>query len=251
MEETISLRDLLDTLKKRLWLIVAITLAATGISAVISLFVLTPMYQSTAQILVNQQSETTQYDPNSIRTSLELINTYKVIIQSNTIVEPVAEQVGAGLTPDELSTKITVNSQENSQVVGISVEDADPVLAAAIANTTAVVFQETVPQLFGTNVENVSILSEAQVENDPVSPRIALNVAIAFVVGLMAGVGLAFLLEYFDNTLKTEEDIERHLELPVLGAVTQIDLEKEVAATPATTGRLTRKERQHYEQKAQ
>ncbi|TDQ37643.1 YveK family protein [Aureibacillus halotolerans] len=251
MEETISLKDVLATLRKRLWLIVAITLGATVISAVISLFVLTPMYQSTTQILVNQQSETTQYDPNSVRTSLELINTYKVIIQSNTIAEPVAEQVGAGLTAGEVSAKIGVNSQENSQVVEISVKDADPALAASIANTTAKVFQETVPELFGTNVENVSILSEAQAANDPISPRTTLNIAIAFVVGLMAGVGLVYVLDYFDNILETEEDIKRHLELNVLGSVTLMDLEKEAAASSAATRRLTQKEQQQYEQKAQ
>ena len=71
------------------------------------------------------------------------------------------------------------------------------------------------------NVDNVTILAVAEVgENaSPVKPQPLLNIAIAFVVGLMAGVGVAFLLEYLDNTIKTEQDVERLLELPVLGAI--------------------------------
>lgn len=75
------------------------------------------------------------------------------------------------------------------------------------------------------NVDNVNILSTAEVKENPspVKPQPVLNMAIAFVVGLMTGVGLAFLLEYLDNTIKTEQDIERVLQLPVLGAISEMD----------------------------
>ena len=100
--------------------------------------------------------------------------------------------------------------------------DEDPQQAAAIANTTVQVFKEDIPQLM--NVDNVNVLSEAAVGSTPtqVSPKPLLNIAIALVVGLMVGVGLAFLLEYLDNTLKSEEDIESHLDLPVMGVVSTI-----------------------------
>ena len=75
------------------------------------------------------------------------------------------------------------------------------------------------------NVDNVSILSKADFEGtpSPVNPNPVLNMAIAFVVGLMVGVGLAFLLEYLDNTIKTEEDIEKVLGVPVLGTIAVIE----------------------------
>ena len=77
------------------------------------------------------------------------------------------------------------------------------------------------------NVDNVTVLSKAEIaENQsPIKPRPMLNVAIAFVVGLMASVGLAFLLEYLDNTVKKEEDVENLLGLPVLGVVARMDEE--------------------------
>ena len=96
-------------------------------------------------------------------------------------------------------------------------------MAASIANTTAEVFKKEIVTIM--NVDNVSILAEATVgENQaPIKPQPLLNIAIALVVGLMAGVGLAFLLEYLDNTVKNEQDIEKLLGLPVLGTIAMID----------------------------
>lgn len=75
---------------------------------------------------------------------------------------------------------------------------------------------------------NINILAKAEVKEQPVpvKPKPLLNMAIAFVIGMMTGVGLAFLLEYLDNTIKNEQDVEKLLELPVLGAVTTIDEEE-------------------------
>jgi capsular polysaccharide biosynthesis protein len=71
------------------------------------------------------------------------------------------------------------------------------------------------------NIDNVHIMAEAKqiASPSPVSPKPYLNMAIAFVVGLMISVFLVFILEYLDNTLKREQDIEKLLGLPVLGAI--------------------------------
>ncbi len=228
MEETISLKEIFDTLKKRFSIILIITLTAVLISGIVSFFFLTPVYQNSTQILVNKSSQDqNMYNVNDVRTNLELINTYNVIIKSPAILDKVAKKVDSGLTYDQLNEKITVQSENQSQVVTISVQDEDPKQAVAIANTTAEVFKNEIATIM--NVNNVSILAKATVKENqsPVKPNPMLNIAIALVVGLMAGVGLAFLLEYLDNTLKTEQDIEKSLGLPVLGVITTIDLSKE------------------------
>ena len=210
MEETISLKELFQTIRKRLSLIVLITIIATTVSGMVSFFVLTPIYQSSTQLLVNQsKNELGQYSTSDIQTNLQLINTYNVIIKSPAILGKVSEEVGGGETASSLNSKVTVNSANNSQVVNITVQHEDPAMAALIANTTASVFQREIITLM--NVDNVSILSEATASSSPVKPNPTLNMAIAFVVGLMAGVGLAFLLEFLDNTVKTQQDVEQLL----------------------------------------
>jgi capsular polysaccharide biosynthesis protein len=225
MEETISLKELLQTLRKRLWLIALITTIATVTSGIVSYFFLTPIYQASTQILVNKaNSEQQIYNIGEIQTNLQLINTYSVIIKSPAILEKVQKELDIDRSVEQLNEQIQVASEKDSQVFSLTVEDTDPALAAKIANKTAEVFKEEIVKIM--KIDNVSILSKAEVKENqqPVKPKPLLNIAIAFVVGLMTGVGLAFLLEYLDNTVKTEQDIEKHLQLPVLGAIGVIEL---------------------------
>jgi capsular polysaccharide biosynthesis protein len=223
MEETISLRELFAVLRKRLWLIVLITIVAATVSAVISFFVLTPVYQSKTQILVNQAKNDEQlYNMQAVQTNIQLINTYNDIITSPVILDKVIKELKLDGSGQSLSGKIQVINAKDSQVAQIVVQDTNAKRATDIANTTASVFQKEVPKIM--NVDNVKVLSKATVgeSSSPVKPQPLLNVAIAIVVGLMLGIGLSFLLEYLDNTVKTEQDIENLLELPVMGVVTTI-----------------------------
>lgn len=226
MEETISLKELFQTLRKRLGLILSIAFVAVATSGLISYFYLTPIYQSTTQLLVNQaKSDQPVFNSGEIQTNLQLINTYNVIIKSPAILDLVKEELDLDITTSQLDSKITVGSQKDSQVLAITVQDPDANMAADIANTTANVFQREIVKIM--NIDNVSILAKAELtdEPSPVKPNKILNMAIALVVGLMTGVGLAFLLEYMDNTVKTEQDIEKLLDLPVLGTIAIINEE--------------------------
>ncbi|WP_422123955.1 YveK family protein [Planococcus sp. X10-3] len=223
MEETISLQDLFKTIRKRLGLIAILTILAITIAGVISFLVLTPVYQTSTEILVNQSpTETGQLTNQNIQTDLQLINTYSGIIKSPVILGPVVEELNLELSTDQLNGKITVSNADQSQIVNISVQDEDPAVAVDIANTTATIFESNIQELM--NVDNVRILSPAVLKENPapVAPNPMLNMAIAAVVGLMLGVGIAFLLEYLDTTMKDQQDIEDILGIPVLGFVSPI-----------------------------
>ncbi|WP_330501364.1 Wzz/FepE/Etk N-terminal domain-containing protein [Peribacillus frigoritolerans] len=226
MEETISIKDIFKTLKKRWKLIMLLTLIAALISGSISYFLLTPVYQSSTQILVNQKQSENQLDSTQIRSNIDMINTYSVIIKSPAILEKVIDELELDQSVDQLSQKITINSQENSQVFSLTVQDSNPAKAVEIANTVSSIFQKEIKDIM--KVDNVSILAKAEVKENPtpVKPNPLLNIAIAVVVGLMAGIGLAFLLEYLDNTIKDEDDIDRLLDLPLLGSIQKISQHK-------------------------
>lgn len=227
MEETISLKQFLMTIRKRLGLIFVISLLAAIASGIITIFFITPIYQASTQILVNQsKNEQSMYNYNEVQTNLQLVNTYSVIIKSPAILEKVARELDMDISASQLNEKITVQSEKSSQVVSVSVLDPDPYTASEIANKTVEVFQRDIVKIM--NVDNVSILAKAAVAGEPapVKPKLFVNIGIALIVGLMSGVGLAFLLEYLDNTIKTEQDIEKHLQLPVLGVIGAIKEEK-------------------------
>lgn len=246
MEETISLKEIYDVIKKRFLLIVAMTIGAALIAAIVSFFILTPIYQSSTQFIVNQAnqdqgSQTAHIDTNTIRTNVELINTYNVIITSSAILDVVIEELNLPYTASTLKGNINVSSEQNSQVVTVTVKDPDPELATDIANTTVHVFQDLIPDIM--NVDNVNILTEAvTAENpSPVEPKPTLNIAIAIVLGLMVGVGLAFLLEYLDTTVRTEADVEK-LGFTLIGVISTMEaedirLDPSAAAQPGQGGK--------------
>lgn len=224
MEETMSLKELFQTLKKRVWIIVLATVIVATISAVVSFFVMTPVYQLKTQLLVNQsKSEQQLYNTSEVQTNIQLINTYNVIIKSPAILEKVKKQLNLDLSVEELDQQIQVSSAKDSQVVEISVENSSPATAAKIANTTAKVFKNEISQIM--NIDNVKILSNAQVKENiaPVKPQPLLNIFIGIIIGAIIGIIIAFLIEYFDNTLKSEEDIEKVLGVPVMGVVMRIE----------------------------
>lgn len=238
MEETISLQDLFTTLKKRFSLIALMVLLAVTIAGVVSFLILTPIYETSTQILVNQeQSEASQAINQNIQADLQLINTYSVIIKSPVILDQVASELGLNTSTEELNNKITVATAQNSQVVNISVKDENPARAVNIANSTASIFEKEIKGLM--KVDNVSVLSKAVLKENPspVAPNPILNMVIAAVVGLMLGVGIAFLMEYLDTTMKNDQDIEEVLGIPLLGFISPIEDKIYLQETSKTTSR--------------
>jgi len=223
MNETISLQELFSILRKSFWRILALTIVAALISFAVSSFLIKPTYQAGTQILVTpKKQENNIIDAQQVQSSVTLVNTYRVIIKSPAILEKVQKEVSdAPSSVSALNNMITVESEQNSQVINVSVQSKDAALASDIANSVANVFSEDIPKLM--NVDNVKVLSVSGIPTSPVSPNIILNTAIAAVVGFLLGVGLAFLREVLDRRIRTEEQVQQILDLPVLGSIPDID----------------------------
>ncbi|WP_290784620.1 MULTISPECIES: YveK family protein [unclassified Exiguobacterium] len=201
----------------------ALTIVAALISFAVSSFLIKPTYQAGTQILVTpKKQENNIIDAQQVQSSVTLVNTYRVIIKSPAILEKVQKEVSnAPSSVSALNNMITVESEQNSQVINVSVQSKDAALASDIANSVANVFSEDIPKLM--NVDNVKVLSVSGIPTSPVSPNIILNTAIAAVVGFLLGVGLAFLREVLDRRIRTEEQVQQILDLPVLGSIPDID----------------------------
>lgn len=231
MEEEISLVELFDILKKHFNLIVVTTLATTVIAAIYTFFLATPMYQSSTQMLVTQSSSENQLVSQAdINTSISLINTYEDIIRNDVILNPVIEELDLETTPGALREQLTVQSDSNSQVFSIAVEDENPYRAAEIANATADIFREEIYDIM--NVDNVTIISAANPNLNQATPNNVLNIVIGFLLGAMIGVGLVFLRELTDNTVKSSDYIEQATGWTTLGHVSTFTKNDLVVKTP-------------------
>ena len=228
MESTFNVKEFLKALRKRLPLIIMVTLLFVALSGFVSYTMMKPVYQASTQILVNQNTTAAQpFNTQDIDANIQLISTYNVIIKSPTILSAVIEELGLNETVAELNERITVSNIENSQVVTLDVEDASVEKAVLIANTTASVFQAEIKNLM--KVDNVNILAPAivPIEPEPVKPDPLFNMGVGAIIGLMLGTGLAILLDQMNTTIRTEEDIEAIVGLNVLGIVSRTEGGKE------------------------
>jgi len=225
----LDLRDYMRIIGKRIWMIVAIVLIVTVATAIASYYYIQPVYEASTKLIVNKSDDQTlnsQVDLNSINTNISLINTYKEIIKTPAIMDKVlAAYPQFHLTSDELSKKVSVSSVNNTQVMTLAVQDRSYTLAAQIVNAVSVVFKEQIPLIM--KVDNVSLLNQASMTDVPlpVKPNKKLNIALGFIVSLMVSIGIVFLLEYMDDTLKTEADVEQYLGLATLGMISKMKTE--------------------------
>ncbi|WP_321385740.1 Wzz/FepE/Etk N-terminal domain-containing protein [uncultured Enterococcus sp.] len=237
MEETIGLQDIVRILKKRFALLIFCMILGVSAAGVMTFFVITPKYSSQSQLIVKlPQSETANV--NDINANLQMINTYKDLITSDTVLSVVQQRMkdeyNQNIEIEELKNSLTVDQSQNSQMFSISSTTTDPILSERIANKTTAVFQETAQQTL--SVDKITVISNASANMVAVSPNNKLNLIIGFASGLMLGVLLAFVLELFDRSLKSEEFISEELELPILGAVpnmTAKELNVKITRTPS------------------
>ena len=221
MEETISLEELFQVLKKKALLILMTTIAGIGLAAVVTFFLITPKYDSAAQLIVqNKQAEGANTNlQNDINGNVLLINTYKDMIKGDIVIDAVQKELQNdyqySYSNAELKDMIEVEQAQNSQMFQIVATSPEPRKAATIANVTASTFQEKAEDVLAIN--KVTITSKGVVPSKAVFPNNKLNLLIGAVVGLMLGVGLAFLTELLDKTVKDERFIVEALELPILG----------------------------------
>jgi len=219
----LELKEYLKLLLKWMWLIIAVPLLASILSAYISIFILEPVYEANTTLYVIHKSNGSELSIayNDLLIGQQLVKDYKEIVKSRRITTKVIEELELGyLSPSQLAEKISVDSKNETRLIEIRVQDKDPRTAANIANKVAEVFKEEVVEIM--KVENINIVDTAQVPVNPIKPRLLMNVAVAFVLGLLVAVGLAFVIEYFDDTIKSTEDVEQYLELTVLGTIPEL-----------------------------
>lgn len=203
-------------------MIVSITLAAALISGLVSFFVIDPVYETSTKLFIGkEENDQTAYNSNDIQMYQKLLQTYAQAIKTRDLVGRAINDLHYDLEEDDVIEKLTVTPVADTQILQISYKSKSPEEAKEILKTITQEFITTSKELVPNG--NVKVLEEVQLPEDPVSPNKTMNIAIAFLLGFMVSVELVFLLEYLDNTYKNKEQLEKDLDIPVLGTIPDLD----------------------------
>lgn len=219
-EMTIDLKNFFYIIKKRIKLILIITIACTLISGILNFFIIKPTYEASASIVIgksdNDPNNKSQYNYNDIMMFQKLVKTYAEIGKSRAVAENASAKL-KNISADKLKSIINVTPQNDTQIVEFKVKNNSPQEAYLIMNAVTDAFIQESKRIYPTG--SIQVMDGAKIPQKPIKPNKTLNVAIAFFIGLVASLGLTFALEYMDSTIRTEENIDRYLGIPVIGII--------------------------------
>lgn len=223
-EQVISIEEIFEALKKRWLLIVSITLIATIASGVLSFFVIEPVYEASTKVFVGKEENNTEgYNSNDIAMYQKLLKTYSEAIKTKDLIGNAIKGSKYELEVSSVLSGVTVVPVSDTQILQIKYQSKEPAEAADTLKRVTEEFIKTSKDLVPNG--NIRVIEAVQTPENPVSPNKVMNVAIAFMLGLMVSIGLVFLLEYMDNTYKNKEQMEKELGIPVIGLIPDVDFE--------------------------
>lgn len=221
-EREIDLAELFGALRPYILHVVLVALICGMLSFLYTKLLVKPVYESSASIVVNNRRNDEGFvTTDELNSARNLANLYAIVIKSDSVMTPVLDTVNVDLTSQQLANKVSVSSVNNTSVIRIAVTDTDPNMALKYVEEIV----DVAPEVIVDKVEagSVSVISEASLPADPISPNTMMNVLIATVFGAMAIIGFVLLRYFLDRSVKSEEELERVLGLPVISVIPSLE----------------------------
>lgn len=219
--EELDLKELFKIFWEKKVYIILITLIFLMLGIIYTIGITTPKYKSSTTVILTKADSTaasssqesiTQTD---ITLNQKLVSTYRELIKSDSVLRTVITNLGlSDINKDTLKKAITVTGGENTEVIKISVSDTNPKQAANLANEIGKVFAEKVADIY--KINNVYVVDQAEEESEPYNINHTKDIIIFVLIGLVISTMYVLLANILDTTVKTEEDIKKTLNLPVI-----------------------------------
>lgn len=215
-EIEIDLLELFYALRHRWWAILLALVIGVGAAGVYTKKLIAPHYQSTSMVYVLSK-ETTLASLADLQIGSQLTKDYSVIIKSRPVLQEVIDKQNLDLTTDELGEMITIDNPKDTRILSITVEDIEPMRAKAIVDEVT----KSASNYIGDIMEMVppKVIEDGVVAVKPSSPSVKKNAAVGGLGLAVLVCGLICLKTVLDDTIKSEEDIEKYLGLSVLAVI--------------------------------
>lgn len=217
-EESVNLdfSELFRTLWKKVWVILAVTVLCAAIAGNVTYFLINPTYTATSRIYLLPR-ETEALSQTELLVGTQMTNDAAKLAKSKSVVEPVIHKLNLGTTYEELAGSISVDNPTDTRLIDITVRDPDPQTAADISNALANSLCKQVATIMKTDEPTVA--EKATAPESPSAPSMTKNVVLAALLGLLVSVALVTVSFIRDDTIKTQEDVEKYLRLNTLASI--------------------------------
>lgn len=223
-EVEIDLMELIMVLIQKWW-VMALSAAIVGLCALIySSILITPTYESTTRVIVlNTDKEV--LTTSDLQLGTQLTKDYPELIKSRFVIESVIEEMGFETTYEQFIKKVAVKTAADSRIIDITLTDPDPVLAKETVDKLRDIASKRIKEVM--EIEAVNLVDEGNIPLEPSDPSVKKWTAIGILLGGFAAAAFILIVYLLDDTIKTSEDVERHLGLSTLAMIPIINTEGE------------------------
>ena len=221
--EELDLKELLNLFWSKIFQIILIVIITAGIGIIYTFGFTTPKYSSTTTLLLSGSEQSSNGDTKNAITTTDvtlnskLVSTYSDIVKSNTVIRRVISNLGIDVSEDNLRKNVSVKNKEDTDIINITVTNENAAYSAKIANEIAKVFIQEIQNRY--HINNIDILDEAEVESTPSNIHHSKDIVIFAFGGLVIAIMYILVANMLDTTVKTPEDVEKGVGLPVLVSI--------------------------------
>lgn len=216
-QDNVKIEDFYKIIKKRFKSIAVIVILITALAVILNFYVIPPLYKSSTKVFIGKNSIQQEYSISDIQIYQKLLSTYAEVIKTDDLIESALEKNNLDESPQYVIENIDAAPKSDTQILEISYVDTDKDLTKdileAVTNEFILYSKELIPN--GT----IKIVEKAKVPISPISPRKKINIMVSFVLGLILSISLAIILEALDKSIKTKEELEKLVNIPVIGSI--------------------------------
>ena len=215
-EQEIDLLELAKVIWKKIWIVVLGFIVGAVLSFVVTRFFMTPQYKATSSIYIFSKS-TSITSLTDIQIGSNLTADFRYIAVQRDVIESVSKELGLNMTYDQLSSAVSVTNPSSTHILEISAVNPSPVVAANIANSLADRVRDSIADIM--NTDRPSVIQRAVVPDKKFSPSTTKNTMIGALVGAILMIGIITVQYLLDDTIKTDEDVRKYLQLDTLAQI--------------------------------
>lgn len=216
-EIEINLLELLFAIRKRLWIIVLSMVTLGMMAGLFSYFMITPIYTSKATLYVLSKTSTTTSTLQDFQIGQQLTKDYMVLIKSRQLVNQVIDNMGLDYKFENLVDNVTVTNPTGTSILQITVNHPDPFMAKKIADEFAHVSEKQIKEMLASDA--ITKVLDGEIAEYPSSPNVQKNALIAALFAAFVSTAFVVVIYMLDDTVKSEEDIEKHIGISTLGMI--------------------------------